>query len=94
MGAAVVTGKAVKSLGETMTAAFAVEVLTAPVAAAASDKAAVFGIELGIELETELEKEAAELGTAAEAAAAAAAAAMTHANAERQKGPKTGYPRC
>jgi len=90
VGAAVVTGKAVKSLGETMTAAFAVEVLTAPVAAAASDKAAVFGIELG----AELEKEAAELGTAAEAAAAAAAAAMTHANAERQKGPKTGYPRC
>ena len=83
------TGKAVKSLGETMTAASAVEVLTAPVAAAASDKAAVFGIELG----AELEKEAAELGTAAEAAAAAAAA-MTHANAERQKGPKTGYPRC
>ncbi len=72
-----------------MTAAFAVELLTAPVAAAASDKTAVFGIELG----AELEKEAAELGTAAEAAAAAAAA-MTDADAERRKGPKTGYPHC
>ena len=67
-----------------MTAAFGVQLLTAPVAAAAaSDKTAVF----------ELQKGAAELGTAAEAAAADAAA-MTDADAERQKDPKTGYPHC
>lgn len=71
-----------------MTVTFAVELLTAPVAAAASDKMAVFGTELG----AELEQEAAELGTAAEAAAAAAA--MTDADAEKLKGPKTGYPHC
>ena len=87
------TGKAVKSLSETMTAAFAAELLTAPVAAAASDKTAVFGIELEAELGAELEKEAAELGIAAEAAAAAAVA-LTDADAERRKGPKTGYPHC
>ncbi len=88
VGSAAVTGKAVKSSGETMTAAFAAELLTVPVAAAASDKTAVFGAELG--------KEAADLGIAEESAAeaAAAVAAMTDADAERLKGPKTGYPYC